>query len=95
MSLWGNLPGEKPKWLSTDEKSNVVLLDSEDVKNSYYRLKGAKTAGWYKIVPRPGSTRYVVECLVAMSNTQQHITYLVDSNGLYLTDSIGAYLIQG
>ena len=79
MSLWGktDAAANAPKWLSdnadntnkSNDKDNVVFVDVAEAKVPGNKAKGLVTPGWnlyHTYTTASGSTRHIVEPLVAM-----------------------------
>jgi len=74
MSLYGNTDtaGNKPKWLTTGEKTTTVFLDVAEAQNPSNRAKGLKTPGWNTLrewVDNAGNQRYSAEPLAFVRAT--------------------------
>ena len=74
MALWKNTDTEnsKPEYLSENDKSKVVFVDTTEAKVESNRAKGIKTPGWVRYetyTDSNGNERHKTEVLVAMSKT--------------------------
>lgn len=74
MSLWGrtDAANDKPKNLSTAQKTEVFFVDLTEAASNANRAKGIKTPGWNRITTHTdaqGQQRNKVEVLVALAAT--------------------------
>lgn len=72
MSLWGktDVANDKPKNLTTTQKTDVFFVDATEAASTANRAKGIKTPGWVKVTTHTdaqGAQRNKVDVLVAMT----------------------------